>query len=358
MKYQLLLKPLIIDNLTFPNRIVMPPMATYSAMANGFVTSAHIEHYRNSIGPGLMIVEGTAVLPEGRTGTNQLGIYSDQHIEGLAKLAEIIKNSGGVAGIQLHHAGATAFMEAIDRTPYHYAKILARLLFQQVIPAFNLKRIRDAFRKGARRAVEAGYDIIEIHAAHGYLFNQLLSPRKNWRLDRYNGNLNNRRRFLEEVFSAVKEAVAGRATVTCRLGIADRHDRGFSLSEGIETASLLIKKGMKILDVSNGNGIPDYIRPENSQYSARLHLAREAKAVLPVPIIGGGNIRHPDDAEQALRDNMADMVYVGRALLADPAWARKTIDGRADDISLCLQCNTCFHFTDPTKCPARRKKQA
>ncbi|MDD2336923.1 MAG: hypothetical protein PHD01_10150 [Geobacteraceae bacterium] len=354
MKYPLLLTPLQIDNLTLSNRIVMPPMVTFLSEDDGLVTQAHLEHYERSSGPGLVIVEGTAVLPEGRISRRQLGICSDRHIEGLARLARIIHAGGAIAGIQLHHAGATAFVE--KKKYQHFLPILFRLWKQQIMVS-GLIRIREAFRNAARRAVEAGFDIIEIHGAHGYLFSQFLSPLKNWRLDRYGGSLENRRRFLLEVFRAISLETADRAVATCRLGIADRNRMGFRLSEGLSTASTFEGEGAKLLDVSFGSGIPNFVQQDGSPYSGRLHLAHEAKMVVGIPVIGGGGIRHPDLAEQALQDSMADLIYVGRGILADPAWAQKTIEGKPESIIPCRNCSFCFHFTDSSKCPARRQRR-
>lgn len=354
-EYQLLVAPLQIDKLTLPNRIVMPPMVTFLAEENGMVTEAHIVHYRRSSGPGLMIVEGTAVSSEGRMSKRQLGIYNDSHIEGLAKIAQVIHESGSPAGIQIHHAGATAFVETHKQKYHHLAQILFRLLKQQLMFS-GLIQIREAFKDAARRAVEAGFNIIELHAAHGYIFTQLLSPLKNRRFDKYGGSIENRRRFLLETYRAVKKAVGDRALVTCRLGVADGHIWGLSLSEGLGTASALEKEGMKLVHISSGSGTPRNVQPEGSPYSARLHLAHEAKRALGIPVIGGGGIRRPNLAEQALRDGMADLIWVGRGMLADPAWARKTLEGRADSISLCRECKNCFHFTDASRCPAHRRK--
>jgi NADPH2 dehydrogenase len=227
VSYPLLLAPIQIDSLTLPNRIVMPPMVTFLAGDDGLVTQAHLEYYERSSGPGLVIVEGTAVSPEGRMSRRQLGIYSDRHIEGLAQLSRIIHANGAAAGIQIHHAGATAFAETRKQKYHHLMAILFRLFKQQLMVS-GLHRIRETFKDAARRAVEAGFDIIELHAAHGYLFSQFLSPLKNWRIDRYGGSLENRRRFLVEVYRTVYAEVAGRALVTCRLGVADGHSKGLS----------------------------------------------------------------------------------------------------------------------------------
>jgi NADPH2 dehydrogenase len=354
MNYQLLLSPLKIDNLMLANRIVMPPLTTFLALDDGLVTQAHLAHYERFSGPGLVIVEGTAVLPEGRMSRRQLGIYSDRQIEGLARIARIIHRDGSIAALQIHHAGAVAFAETREEKIRHLAAILFRLGKQQLMVT-GLHRIREAFRNAARRAVEAGFDIIELHGAHGFIFSQFLSPLKNWRLDRYGGSLENRLRFLLEIYWAAEEEVRGKALVTCRLGVIERNKKGLSLSEGLSAATRLEKEGMKLLDVSHGSGIPGHVQPEESRYSGSVHLAHAAKQVLQIPVIGGGGIRHPNLAEQALQDGMADLVFIGRGLLADPAWARKTIEGKSESISLCRECSGCFHYTDASKCPARGK---
>lgn len=353
MRHSFLLSPLKIPSLTLMNRIVMPPMVIFRADENGMAQLAHSEHYRRSTGPGLIFVEGAAVLPEGRISLRQLGIYCDRHIEGLAGLAKIIHEGGAIAGIQIHHAGASAFHE-MNRQ--RYKLVLAKLirLAKQHLMISGLRRIRSAFKDAARRAVEAGFDIVEIHGAHGYIFTQFLSPLMNRRIGRYGGSLKNRARFLLEVFGDACEEEGDRAFVTCRLGVADGQKGGLHLSEGLMIASELERRGAKLLDVSSGSHTPAYVRPENSPYSARMHLAKAAKSAVSIPIIGGGRIFHPDLAEQALHDGMADLIYVGRGLLADPEWAKKTIAGRSDSIVRCRECVTCFHHIDSSRCPARR----
>ncbi len=355
-KYPLLSAPLSIGNLVLTNRIVLPPMVIFRAADDGLVTPAHIEHYRSSTGPGLMIVEGTAVLPEGRIDRRQLGIFNDHHIDGLAQLAKIIHAGGAVAGIQIHHAGALAFLETGKRGIKRTASALFRLGRQQ-FKTSGLRRIREAFGAATRRAIEAGFDIIEIHGAHGYLFSQFLSPLKNWRIDRYGGELDNRRRLLLEVYQEVHSKVVGRALATVRLGVADGYRGGLKLADGLSTASVLEKCGAELLDISSGSGTCPSVKPEGSPFSDRLHLAREAKQALSIPVIGGGGVRHPDLAEKALREGMADLIYVGKGMLADPAWARKTIEGRPETIVPCLACGPCFFYSDSTKCPALKKRE-
>ena len=353
--YDLLLSPFRIQGLTLPNRIVMPPMVSFLAGDDGTVTRDHIVHYEQSAGPGLIMVEGTAVLPEGRIGTRQLGIYSDRHIEGLSEIAEAIHSTGAVAGIQIHHAGATAFAEARGHEAYRrIPPILVRLMWQQFATS-RLVRIENAFRAAGRRAVEAGFDIIELHAAHGYIFSQFLSPLMNWRIDKYGGDIQNRSRLLLDVFRAVQEEAAGRALVTSRIGLADGHRHGLTLPDGLSVALRLQDEGATLLSISHGSGTPNSVAPEGSPYSPLMQLARRAKSVLRIPVIGGGGVRRPGLAEQALRDGMADLVFVGHGMLADPGWARKVIEGREDTIVPCRGCRSCLWFDDWRKCPARRE---
>lgn len=334
----------------------MPPMVTYLAGDDGVATPEHIVHYEDAAGPGLIMVEGTAVLPEGRVDRRQLGIYRQSHVEGLATLAEVIHRSGAVAGIQLHHAGATAFAESRGRRAHRrLPPTLVRLARQQMGTA-GLGKIRDAFRDAARRAVDAGFDIIEVHAAHGYVFSQFLSPLTNRRIDRYGGKLENRARLLIDVFTAVSEEVSGSALVTVRLGVADQDPRGLTLADGLWVARRLEDEGALLLSISHGRGTPPGpLDREECPYSSLLQLARSARSALRIPVTGGGGVRTPDLAERALQDGMADFIFVGRGMLADPGWARKALEGRQHEIVLCQVCSPCRWFDNRRLCPARRR---
>lgn len=297
-----------------------------------------------------------SVLPEARISRRQLGIFSDRHVGGLARLAEVIHSSGAIAGIQIHHGGAIAAF-GTPRTKYlRNISILIRL-GRQNTTINGPKRIRTAFAEAGRRATDAGFDIIEVHGAHGNLFSQFLSPNKNWRIDRYGGSPENRRRLLLEVFRELKEKTDGRALVTCRVGIADGHRRGLKLTEGISAVRALENEGARLIDISIGSGSSESFRPEHSPYSGLVHLAAAARSALSIPVIGGGGVFTPGQAEMILRDGMADLVYVGRGLLADPAWARKALAGVQQTIFSCLDCRRCLHFTDSSLCPARQKQR-
>jgi len=329
-------------------------MFTNLSDGQGDVTQAHIGHYEKRPGPGLVIVENAAVLPEGRLNTRQLGIYADRHIKGLSALAKIIHANGSAAGIQIHHAGMLSLSKEME-DPRRRRITIAGRFFRQQFAGPGLMKIREAFQAAARRALEAGFDIVEIHGAHGYLFSQFLSPLKNWRIAGYGGKIENRSRLLLEVFKDVSSVTSDRALATCRLGLADGHWGGLTLADGISTAALLQRNGARLLSISCGGRTPCHVGPSGSPFSAILHLAEAAKRKLSIPVIGGGGIRDPGHAERALQGKMADLIFVGRGLLADPAWAAKAVGGQPHKIIACRNCKTCFHLFDPSLCPAGRR---
>ena len=267
----------------------------------------------------------------------------------------MIHKNGAVAGIQIHHAGALAFQEKWKPEPLRRF-IKYWLLAKQQLMISRLRHIQNAFESAAVRAVIAGFDIIELHAAHGYLFSQFLSRSKNWRMDRYGRRVEDRRRFLLEVYQGVHSSVGEKALVICRLGVADRCSRSLALSDGIATASELEKIGAQLLDISSGGGVPKGIRTEGSPFSGMLHLAKAVKSAVSIPVIGGGGIHDPNLAEKALQDDFVDLVAIGRSMLADPSWAQKIIAGRPESIVVCRECRVCYHHTASSRCPARKKQ--
>jgi 2,4-dienoyl-CoA reductase-like NADH-dependent reductase (Old Yellow Enzyme family) len=359
MIHSTLLSPLTIKSVTFRNRIVMPPLVIWESDAGAEVKDTHLRHYETSAGPGLMILEATTVSPEGKLHAKQLGIFEDRHIAGLARLAAIIKKGGAVAGIQLHHAGARA-----SRVTNWGARPLAPSTDGILPPADTgcgqlskdeIRRIQADFVAAAERAIEAGFQILELHGAHGYLGSQFLSPLTNTRTDEYGGNLENRQRFLNETYRACRDAVGSRALLSCRLGVIDQDERGLTLEEGIDTARRLEAEGAPLLHISCAHKTPDSVRPEGSDFNPLFHLAAAVKPRLSIPVIGVGGIIHPDQAENALNQEMADMVAVGRGMLADPEWAAKTVAGRSSRINRCVRCPRCHWYTEPENCPTRKK---
>jgi len=359
MRCSTLLSPTKIGNLPIKNHIVMPPLVIWKSDSSGEVKDVHLKHYASCAGPGLMIVEATAVSREGKLHANQLGIFSDLQIEGLARLAAIISETGAVPGIQIHHAGSLATPKStwglppvapsVDGIRSPVSKECRTLSISEI------KRIQDDFVSGALRAVEAGFKVIELHGAHGYLISQFLSPLTNTRSDRYGGSLENRQRFIIETYRKCRRAVGEKAVVSCRLGVIDQDNRGLSLDQGIRTACRLEQEEAPLLHISCSLNVPESVCPEGSRFSALMHLAEAVRARVDIPVIGVGGIVDPLDAEEALTQGMADFIAVGRGILADPQWAAKTVQGRADLINPCLRCPSCHWYKTPNKCPVRIK---
>lgn len=362
MSYAHLLSPCTVAGIAVPNRIVMPPLVIWQAGLDGLVTDEHVAHYRRSAGPGLVIVEATAVSPEGRLAATQIGAWHDGQTEGLARLAEEIHRAGAVAGIQIHHAGGRTSAEKNGRLPILVPSLTAKTpAGARELTDQEICDIVDAFADAARRCVAAGFDLIEIHGAHGYLGSQFLAPSANHRTDRWGGSLENRCRFLVEcvraVRSAVQAAAGGRTVVTAvRLGAADGADPSLSVDEGCAAARLLVDAGAELLHVSNAGSMPAPL--PDARWSPTMELARTVRRTLDgaVPVIGVGGIKTPKEAEAVLAEGVCDLVAAGRAMLADPGWAAKCVAGEADRIDLCIDCKPrCFHFTEPAKCPPRRR---
>jgi len=245
---RLISSPFSVAGLTLPNRIVMPPLVIWKAGEDGYVTPDHRQHYGNSIGPGLMIVEATAVSPEGRLAGSQLGIWSDEQVDGLAELARLIHSSGAMAGIQIHHAGSKATL----KHTYGEAPLVPSLTDTspegaQELTADDIARILAAFVAGTERAIEAGFDYIELHGAHGFLMSQFLSPNSNLRQDRWGGSLANRMRFTLEAYRMAREVARDRAAIGVRLGLADGKPGGIEPDDGLAVARELTALGCPIL---------------------------------------------------------------------------------------------------------------
>jgi NADPH2 dehydrogenase len=354
MSFDHLRSPLQLASFKVPNRIVMPPMVVWKAAEDGALTPAILEHYRDSAGPGMVIVEATVVSPEGRLARRQLGIFEDRHVEGLARIAEIIHAAGGMASIQLHHAGRDTNLENTFGVPLVApSAVPAKELVPEALTEDGIERILGCFAAAARRAADAGFDAVEIHGAHGYLASQFLSPLANTREDRWGGSLGNRARFVREAARRMRTAAGSRLLVSCRLGAAEDAPGGLTVAEGIQVAKWLEEDGMPFLHVSTGIGSAPKLGPEDGQWSDRLLLGAAVRTAVGIPVIGIGGIRTPGQAEQALSEGLVDLVGVGRAMLADPKWAEKTLGNREADIFLCHQCRVCHHFRHAERCPAR-----
>jgi NADPH2 dehydrogenase len=346
-------EPFSVGRLRLANRIVMPPLVTFRGAHDGTVTPVLMEHYKESTGAGLVVVESTAVSPEGRLGQTQIGAFEDRHIEGLADLARIVHGNGAAAAIQIHHAGGKTSTKNTFGLTFVAPSAVPTSSGEIPLPLDEegIQRIITCYAEAARRARDAGFDAVELHFAHGYLGSQFLSPRTNARSDRWGGSLENRARFARDVLARVREAVGSTLLVYCRLGVAGG-EGGLPLEEGLQVARWLEADGVPLLSVSHGGGGAPDTGVDEDGCSPLMRLGKAVKKAVGVPVIGVGDIYMPDQAEAVMARGIVDLVAVGRGILADPQWATKTLDGRAAEIYLCRRCKRCHYFGHSERCPA------
>lgn len=322
-----LLSPLSVRNTHLKNRIVMPPMASNSGTLEGMATEATFEYYqeRAEQGVGLIIVEHTYVLESGKYRERQLGIYSDDHVGPLSELVHRIHAAGAAVGIQITHSGAATRSSTIGRKPLGPSAIPLSPdhdLPAEIAPS-SIPSLIEAFASAARRAAAAGFDMVELHGAHGYLLNQFFSPLTNIRSDEYGGSREGRLRFPLETVEAVRSAVGPNIAVFYRLGADDGVPGGLTVNDACWAAPQLARAGVDAIDVSGGLGgssLPGY---SGEGYFAPLSEAIKGVVNLPVMVTGG--VTTPQAADLLVRQGKADLVGVGRALLADSGWAARAI---------------------------------
>ncbi|MBI4281941.1 MAG: NADH:flavin oxidoreductase [Chloroflexi bacterium] len=319
-----LLDPVRIKSLELPNRLVMPPMANLFATEDGEVTERLLSHYRERApGVGLVIVEHSYVMPAGRARVHQTGVHSDAVIPGLTLLAETVHELGAKIAIQLNHAGAKAWADPALGAPAGPSAVTApnSRIVPRELSVGEIREVVVAFGKAAVRTVEAGFDAVELHGAHGFLVNQFTSPLTNRRSDRYGGSLENRMRLALEIVAEVRSRVGSGYPVLFRLGADDMMDGGLTVEEGQRIAVALVKAGVDVIDVSGGHRGSQDIGFTGQGYL--IPLAEKIKKVVAVPVIGVGGITEPEFADQVIREGRVDLVAVGRAILHNPGWARQ-----------------------------------
>ena len=316
-----LLDPLIVKGMTLRNRIVMPPMQSGRASFEGAVTNKLTNFYvRRSSAVGLPIVEHAYVSPLGKIGPKQLGIYNDSLIPGFEKLAFDLHSVGAPAIVQISHAGAVANKKVIGATPVGPSERgKTRMLEKE-----ELFALADDYALAAERAINAGFDGIELHGAHGYLLNQFFSPLLNKRDDEFGGSLENRMRFPLIVVEKVRRIVGSRLLLF-RLGSDDLAPKGIRIEDSVEFAIKLQEASIDILDVSGGmcGSEPKQLRQIKGYFIPQAHKVKEA---VKIPVIGVGGITEAQFADQLVNDGKVDLVAVGRALWHDSEWAQKAVN--------------------------------
>ncbi|MCX4572850.1 NADH:flavin oxidoreductase/NADH oxidase [Streptomyces sp. NBC_01571] len=336
-----LFEPITLRGLTIPNRVWMPPMCQYSAAPEGPATGApndwHFAHYaaRATGGTGLIVVEATAVSPEGRISPYDLGIWNDTQVEAFRRITGFLRGQGTVPGIQLAHAGRKASTDRpwtggapVGEDAYGWQPLApSALAFDErhPVPAeLTVDRIREIvgqFADAARRALDAGFEIVEIHGAHGYLVNEFLSPHSNRRTDEYGGSYENRIRFALEVVDAVREVWPEDKPLFFRVSATDWLDEGgWSADDTVRLAARLREHGVDLLDVSTGGNASGVHIPVGPGY--QVPFAARVKAETGLPVAAVGLITDAEQAEKIIANDEADAVLLGRELLRNPSFAR------------------------------------
>jgi 2,4-dienoyl-CoA reductase-like NADH-dependent reductase (Old Yellow Enzyme family) len=331
-----LFTPVSLGGLSLPNRVVVSPMCMYSADAQGSATDWHMIHLGHLAlsGAGLLYTEATAVEAAGRITPTDLGLYSDANERALGRVVEAIRRYSPIKlAMQLAHAGR----KASSRAPWDGGQYLppeqggwvcdapSALPHGSDEPApraldrAGLDRIRDAFAAAARRADRLGYDVIEIHCAHGYLLHEFLSPLANQRGDEYGGSLENRMRFPLEVFCAVREAVSADKPVGVRVSATDWVEGGWDIEQTLALVRQLERRGCAFVDVSSGGVSPLQKIPMGPGY--QVPLAQQVKQATGMTTMTVGMITEAEQAEAIVADDKADLVALARGMLYDPRWA-------------------------------------
>lgn len=328
-----LFEPLKLRDITLANRIGIPPMCQYSAR-DGMAADWHFVHYGSRAvgGAALMIIEATAVTAEGRISQGDLGIWDDKHVEPLARIADFSKVQGCVPAIQLAHAGRKASVglgwqaqntlsereggwRIVAPSPVTFGDNYA---VPDELDEAGIGEVIARFSSGARRAFDAGFDAVEIHAAHGYLLHQFLSPLSNRRTDAYGGSFENRTRLVREVVTAVRAEWPERLPLLIRLSATDWVEGGWSAEETVELCRVLKGFGVDLVDVSSAGLVPTAKIPAGPGFQTEFAAKIRREAGINTAAVG--LITSPAQADHIIRSGQADMVLVGREVLRNPYW--------------------------------------
>lgn len=327
-----------LRDLIIRNRTIMAPMCIYLADDTGRTNDNHLVYYgaRALGGIGLIIFEATSISPEGRNSVCDLGVWEDNQIEGLKRIIGFCKENGAAVCVQLAHAGRKAWADDYGVGPQ---KPIGPSAVPQgkkwVVPyemnQQDIQKMTNTFQEAAKRIIKAGADCIEIHAAHGYLLHQFLSPVANKRKDKYGGSMNNRMRFLIEVTEAVREIIPQGMPLLARLSVVDYAPDGLTLEDSIEIAKTLKSLGVDLVDCSSGGILED--KPVRLGPGYQVPFSEGVKNGAKVMTAAVGSISAAQQAEEILLNERADMVALGRELLHNPHWAFDAAHILGDEIT-------------------------
>ena len=341
-----LFSPFTIKNITLKNRIVVSPMCQYSSV-DGFANDWHLVHLgtRAVGGAGLVFTEAAAVSPEGRITPDDLGIWKDEHVEYLKRITTFIESEGGVAGIQLAHAGrkashssawkgAKALVDSPDAwqtlAPSNIAYAPTDPLPKEMTIA-EIKQCVTDFEDAAKRSLTAGFKVIEIHAAHGYLINEFLSPLSNTRTDDYGGSFENRIRFLMEIVTATREVIGNDVPLFVRISATDWVEGGWTIEDSVKLCILLKAASVDLIDCSTGGNSRDQKIPVGPLY--QVAFAEQIKKDCGIATGAVGMITTAEEAEGILQNKQADLIFIARELLRNPYFPLDAAKTLKDDIT-------------------------
>lgn len=339
-----LFKPISIGFIKVKNRIVLPPITTNYALMSGEVSDLLVRHYveRAKGGVGMIVVEACSVHRYGRAFPCQLGVFSDGFKPGLTRLASAIKSYNVAVLLQLFHAGRQTTSAVSGAQPIAPSPIPCRIIREtpREMTLNDIEEIEDSFARAAYRAKVCGFDGVEVHGAHGYLVSEFLSPYINRRGDGYGGSLKNRVRFALEIVERIREKCGSSFLVGFRMNGSDFVDGGLTIDESVEIAKMLEDVGVDVIHVSAGiyESREYIVQPMYFPRGLLVPLAEKIKRSISIPVIAVGRINDPKLAEEIVASKKADMVAMGRALIADPWLPRKAFEGRFNDIRKCIAC--------------------
>lgn len=341
----LLFSPLTIRSINLKNRIVVSPMCQYSSV-DGFANDWHLVHLGSRAvgGAGLVMQEATAITADGRISYGDIGIWKDEHIEKLSAITGFIHEQGSVAGIQLAHAGRKASTDLpwISDQQLKTGENAWQTISASAIPyrdndippvaldIAGIKQVIEDFRQAAIRAHKAGYRVVEIHAAHGYLINQFLSPLTNHRTDEYGGSFDNRIRFLMEVTDAIQTVWPAELPLFARLSATDWVEGGWTIDDSVQLSKRLKEKGVDLVDASSGGTVPNAVIPVGLGY--QVPLATDIKKESGLLTGAVGLIVSATQAEEILQQQKADLIFMAREHLRDPYFALRAAAEMGEDV--------------------------
>lgn len=354
-----LFSPISFRGLTLPNRIGVSPMCEYSS-DDGFANDWHLVHLGSRAvgGAGLVFTEASAVLPEGRITPNDLGVWKDEHIAALARIVDFLHGQGARAAIQLAHAGRKASMQR----PWDGERLLlpaeggwndvvapSSVAFRadyaepQELDLAGINRVTQAFCVATSRAVKAGFDVVEIHAAHGYLLHEFLSPLSNKRTDAYGGSFDNRIRLLVETVDAVRLVLPAEMPLFVRISATEWTEGGWDVDDSVALARVLKEHGVDLIDTSSGGNVAGAKIPTGPGYQAPFaeRIRREAG----IATAAVGQITEAAQAEEIVKGGQADLVLLAREMLRDPYWPLHAAEELGVDVSWPAQYLRAAHRT-------------